>query len=723
MYSIAHRPGIVGAWGAGIRTLSNARALTEIYASKRDIQVAPAAMDFDAGRSDPTSSIADLWLIIWHGRRWILWTTAVLLLCVIAYGVLTPRLYTASAALIIDPRERQVVVNDVNPSTVASDGGIAQIDSQTLVIQSSGVLLRAIAALKLTQDPEFNGQGLLSNLLHMLGADAVGPEAAETRTLNALKRRLAVRRADKVFVVEVIVTAREADKAARIANAIADAYLADQAAAKEHAAQEASASLAARLNEQRQRVQQAEDKVQQFKTEKHIVSASGQFISEQQLTDLNTELAAARGRTVTLRAQVDQLAQLRKNGASTDATAEALQSAVVSKLREQEATLLQRASDLQSQLGPRHPETISMQQQLANIKQMISVELGRVVKSAQVDYERAQDNERRLSERLEQLKTSNLATGQDLVTLRELDRELEASRSVYAAYLVRANETREQAGIDSTNARIITRAAPPLEKSWPPMGLLLAAALGAGLGFGSVLALVAEYARPTLLTPAQAERVVDAPVIGVLPTGERKGDVADARFDASAWLVLQRLFDRDDAAAARGTVRTLVFVSSDADQGGSVAYRLAQAAARHGEDVLFIEAQGVSRGGATPAGLAEVLRGERTLWQVIRVAPGSDLKRMEMGRSNSPLPKTSGVAFVRRMLGDAQRQFDLLIVNAGALDDRTNLSGLVAVADDVVLVAKLAATRQSDLASLNETARLMGRPISAIVLADAAMQA
>jgi Mrp family chromosome partitioning ATPase len=146
-------------------------------------------------------------------------------------------------------------------------------------------------------------------------------------------------------------------------------------------------------------------------------------------------------------------------------------------------------------------------------------------------------------------------------------------------------------------------------------------------------------------------------------------------------------------------------------------------AARSGEGVLFIEAQNAARKSAAPAGLAEVLRGERTLWQVIRVTPGSDMKRMEIGRSKTRLPKTAGTAFVRRMLGDAQRQFDLLIVNAGALDDHANLAGLVAAADDIVLVAKLAATRQSDLASLNETARIMGRPISAIVLADATMQA
>jgi hypothetical protein len=76
--------------------------------------------------------------------------------------------------------------------------------------QSSGVLLRAIAALKLADDPEFNGQSVFGGFLRMFGLDAVGPDVAGAKTLNALKRRLAVRRADKVFVVEVIVTAREA---------------------------------------------------------------------------------------------------------------------------------------------------------------------------------------------------------------------------------------------------------------------------------------------------------------------------------------------------------------------------------------------------------------------------------------------------------------------------------------------------------------------------------
>ena len=60
-----------------------------------------------------------------------------------------------------------------------------------------------------------------------------------------------------------------------------------------------------------------------------------------------------------------------------------------------------------------------------------------------------------------------------------LQRELDTARSVYASFLQRARETGEQASIDTTNARVIPRALPPLQRSWPPLSLLV---VGAGYG-------------------------------------------------------------------------------------------------------------------------------------------------------------------------------------------------------------------------------------------------
>ncbi|TGT35546.1 lipopolysaccharide biosynthesis protein, partial [Mesorhizobium sp. M4B.F.Ca.ET.169.01.1.1] len=145
--------------------------------------------------------------------------------------------------------------NDVNPSRISPDGGITQVESQVSVAQSNGVLLRAIKATNLTEDPDFNGQGVLGRWLGMLFGDSDSDRTATT--LDSLRRVLAVKRDDKVLVLNIIVTAKSADLAAKLANAIAQAYLDDQAAARSKAAADASDAISARLEDQRKRVEQA----------------------------------------------------------------------------------------------------------------------------------------------------------------------------------------------------------------------------------------------------------------------------------------------------------------------------------------------------------------------------------------------------------------------------------------------------------------------------------
>ncbi|RUY08859.1 lipopolysaccharide biosynthesis protein, partial [Mesorhizobium sp. M7A.F.Ca.CA.004.12.1.1] len=147
----------------------------------------------------------------------------------------------------------------------------------------------------------------------------------------------------KVLVLDVIVTAKSADKAALLANAIAQAYLVDQASARAKMARDASESITARLDEQRKRVQQAENAVEAYKSANNMVMAAGNLVSDQELTEINTQLAAAQSRTAALKAQVDQM---RRQSGTADATSEAMRSAVISSLRAQEATLVDQVSQL-----------------------------------------------------------------------------------------------------------------------------------------------------------------------------------------------------------------------------------------------------------------------------------------------------------------------------------------------------------------------------------------
>ncbi|WP_292634337.1 GumC family protein, partial [Mesorhizobium sp.] len=567
-----------------------------------------------------TVELGDLGRILLRRRFLILAVTALLTGLTLVYTMLTPALYSSTAQIIVDPEDLQVVTNDVNPSRISPDGGITQVESQVSVAQSNGVLLRAIKAENLTEDPEFNGQGGLGRWMGMLFGDSDTDRTATT--LDSLRRVLAVKRDDKVLVLNIIITAKSPQKASDIANAIATAYLADQADARKEKAAKASEAITARLDEQRKRVEQAENAVEAYRSQHNMVMAQGNLVSDQELTGLNAELTAAQARTQQLKAQVDQL---RRQGGAPDATSEATRSSTISSLRAQEAALVDQIAQLGTGLGPRHPSMIAAQQQLRDLRVLIQRELGRIVTAAETDYERSLANQQALQAKVAALKSKSLDTDQASVRLRELQRDLDAVRTVYANYLQRAQETREQTNVDSTNARIISNAMPALKKSWPPKGLLVFGAVFGGLALGIGMALIAEYLSPTVLSANQMQSAIEAPVLGVLPgRGRRRSGAAAQKTDAVAGLALQRIAAATRRPSDWPLVPSILVASSPEDkaQRSRVAWQLANAAAARGRRVLFIDIN-AGKGQKDPQpGVLDVLRGEYPLDAVSRYAPG-----------------------------------------------------------------------------------------------------
>lgn len=681
--------------------------------------IAPAPAYHAPAPAPATVELGDLGRILLRRRKLIFATVALLTIATLIYAFLTPALYSSTAQIIIDPQDLQVVANDVNPSRISPDGGITQVESQVSVAQSNGVLLRAIKATNLTENPDFNGQGGLGGWLGMFFGSGDGDRTAET--LDALRRRLAVKRDDKVLVLNIIITAKSADLAAELANAIAQAYLDDQAEARSKAAADASDAISARLEDQRKRVEQAANAVETYKAEHNMVMAGGNLVSDQELTDLNTQLTAAQTRTAQLKAQVDQL---RRQGSAPDATSEAMRSPVIASLRAQEATLVDQISQFGTALGPRHPSMISAQQQLSDLRKLISRELGRLITAAETDYERASANQKALEAKVASLKGKSLDTDQASVRLRELQRDLDAVRTVYANYLQRAQETREQTNVNSTNARIISEAMPALKKSWPPKGLLIFGAIFGGLALGIGMALIAEYLSPTVLSANQMQSAIEAPVLGVLPgRGRRRSGAAAQKTDAVAGLALQRI-----AAATRRPpdwplVPSILVASPPEDKAerSRVAWQLANAAAARGRRVLFIDIN-AGKGQKDPQpGVLDVLRGEYPLDAVSRYAPGSSVALVSRGRPTAVFQEAQALYFAHRMLAEANHSFELVVVDGGALADDLNVLPLVAMADEILLVARLNATPMRDVAATSEAVSVMGRlPTGAMLVDEAA---
>jgi len=436
-------------------------------------------------------------MFVWRRRRLVIWSlAAALLLAGLADLLLTPR-YRAISQIMIGPVDLRVIEKSVMPPAQTADANVIQVESETRILTSDRVLLRVIESERLTDDPEFGARGvsLLSKLRYWIGfVSGNRGSTAELAALRQLQRNVVAKRNERTYVADLMVDTTDSEKSARIANGIAQAYLDEQTAARANAARRASDSVAARLSELRELVRQAEEQVERYKRDNNIVGASGRLVDEQQLTELNNQLTTAKARSAEAKARYEQILRLQRSGADPGATAEAVQSTTIGRLREMYATVARQEANLVAELGPRHPWVIDAQAQARNAKRLIAEEIARVAEASRNDYERALANENSLTTSLDALKRRSMDTSLAFVKLRELEREAEASRAVYESFLVRAREMREQQRLDTANVRILSDAQPSPDRIWPPRRLyMLLGALLAGLLGGVGLAYLAEF--------------------------------------------------------------------------------------------------------------------------------------------------------------------------------------------------------------------------------------
>ena len=342
-----------------------------------------------------------------------------------------PYKYTATTQILIDPMELHSAGNELTSPSQQSDAAVLTVESQVRVLTSDNLLSRVVTAEGLDHDPEF-----------VRGASSL--EYASLAALNELKRHLSVSRADRTYVIDVSVTSEDPAKAARIANAIAKVYLAEQTEVRSDNARQISQSLSGRLKELQDRVRDSENRVEAYKSSHNIVGANGELVDEQQLASLNAQLSAAHARTEEAKSRLDQIEGAKRSKTDMGAFPAAIQSQTITALRTQYAEIMRREAEQKTSLGERHPAVIEIEAQAERLQHMIDDEVARVALSARAEYQSAKTNEDTLTRNLDTLKQTAMSTNESLVGLRELEREVQANRAVYEAFLVRARETGEQ---------------------------------------------------------------------------------------------------------------------------------------------------------------------------------------------------------------------------------------------------------------------------------------
>ena len=438
-------------------------------------------------------------------RNWAL-ILGVAAACAIAgFGMsklLTPR-YIATAQIYIDPHGLPGVDKEGTPQGEDSNGFINFVESQSLVITSRIVLERVAANEKLAQDDEFVGAP--SPLSHLFAGAPRGNPADDSlnAAVAALASRITVHRPERTFVIDLSVRSRDPEKAARLADAVANAFIEVQSSMRSDSARQTTNSLTNRLEALRAQLMAAEKRVEDFRAENGLVGTREQTVTEQQLREMNQQITLARTRLEEARAHYDQILAGRGHGGDVGALAVSLNLPSLAPLRAQQAEAAQKLADLSAELGPRHPLVKDAAARVSEASRAVDAELARFAQSVRNDYARAKELEASLSRQLDGLKQQALANDQTSVGLRDLQREADAARNVYELFVTRSRQTGDIQQVDANalNMRIISMASAPKDRSFPPSASLLGGTgfiIGLGAGFALAALRERRYAGPAI---------------------------------------------------------------------------------------------------------------------------------------------------------------------------------------------------------------------------------
>ncbi len=431
-------------------------------------------------------------------------------------------LFTSTASMVIDTRKVQLFQQQSVLGDIAIDS--ATVETQVEILKSENISLAVIRELRLTEDPEFTGSGggvlgtVVSSISSLFSSGRASSEFELTRkALQRFERSRSVKRLGLTYVMEIGFTSHDPAKAARIANAIADAYIVDQLEAKYQATRRASVWLQDRIKELRAQASTAQKAVVDFKTANNIVDTGGRLMNEQQLAEVNSQLVMAHAATAEAKARLDRMNDILKQDIPDANVTDALKNETIVKLRGQYVDMAAKESIWSTKYGPGHLAAVNLRTQMAEIRKNIQGELKRIQESYKSDYDIAVTREEAIKSSLANVVSESQLTNQAQIQLRELESNAQSYQAMYDNFLQRYMESVQQQSFPITEARIISPASAPLTKSSPKSLLILLLACVGGLVVSFGVAMAREVTDKVFRTTAQVEEQLGVNCVAILP--------------------------------------------------------------------------------------------------------------------------------------------------------------------------------------------------------------
>jgi polysaccharide biosynthesis transport protein len=648
--------------------------------------------------------------------------------------MLTPQ-YRAETVVMLDPRQTKVVELGNVVSGLPAEN--AALRSEMDIIMSRSIIDRVINKLELLNDNELNPPDLatLLNPLNWFRKPEPSQEEAtrmRSKIAENMHNRLHVNNDGHSFSIAIAFDSKSPAKASKIANAFADEYLVDQLETKYEATARANKWLDERLGALKEKVEASEKAVEQFRQKTKLIDVGGSTVAAKQLTEVNTQLTLARGETSKAEARLRSLQGSMSSKEGVLATADVLTSPLIQNLRQQEAQVRSREAELASRYGELHPKIINARAERRELQSKITEEVNKISQSLENEVVAARAKEHQMEEELHKLEDRAGVEMKDSVTLRQMERESEANRTLYESFLNRFKQTSEQKDLQTPDARIIARADPPIEPAFPLKWLFMLVGGILGGGLGVLVAYLVEYFDRGFRSVSQLEEISGLPVIGIVPSLAK----------ISSRSVEDYVVDKPHSAYSEAlrTVRTAIhfsnvdnppktiMVTSAMPREGKTSFCLSmgRALAKGGNRILVIDADlrrpriaevlGLPKKGG---GLSALLSGARKLEEVIQHDP--IIKRLDIIPAYGKTPNAQdllGSQQMKKMLNELAPKYDLVIIDTPPIMAVSDAAMVARAVDSTLFLVKWASTPRDTAAQALKQLNTFGCKVAGVVMSQ-----
>ena len=685
-------------------------------------------------RDDDEIDLLAYWRILVK-RRWLVLgiLTGVVALALLKTLMATP-IYRATSVLQLEKAGTQVVqVEGIQPDSDGYGWDPDFLQTQYELLQSRSLAERVADELNLDQAAldRLNDPGWLGRMLALLRPKSK-TESADTALADAAKQLraaagvvsggLSVEPVRNSRLVRINYDSPSPEFSARVANAIADGFIASGLERRFGASSYAKTYLEDQLKLVKAKLEQSERKLVAFAQQEGLVSTgeNGQSLATQNLTQLNAALANAQDQRIR--------AQARWRQASSGAMpADMIGNSSIRPLQQQRAQLQGQYQLKLQTFKPDYPEMQQLKGQIDELARQIAAENGSVRASVRAEYEAAAAQERMLMSQIATLRTEALDVDGRSIQYNILKREVDTNRELYDGLLQRFKEVGVAGDVRSNNISIIDRAEVPAWRFKPNLMLNLAIGLLLGGMLGVLVAFLLEFLDDTLKTPDDIEQKLRLAVLGVIPRlgpKENMGSIAkDSRSSFSE--AYRSVRTALQFSTDHGVPKTLLITSTGPSEGKSTtALALARNLAELGKRVLLIEADmrnpslhrtlGLQGSGT---GLSNLLAGGATLSQST-LSVDNELFKVILAGPLPPNPAEllSGSKLVSA-LTIAREHYDQVIIDGPPVLGLADAPILSNVVEGTLLVVNSSKTRISAAQAalkrlLSARARVVGALLS-----------